>query len=130
MLCPTAGRGQVVFFTLEQFVVIACLALAYLVCVFAFDHRRQGLLRHVPTLLGCLTFSVAALLAAKNLLMLLTTTKAVKVHLGRNQAWKFIVNPSDDPSLYVVGLLLQSATICLCLVLAYSVWSHRAVDDA
>lgn len=118
------------FFTLGQFAIIAGLALAYIAFVFAFSRSRQRLLRRAPTLLGCVTFSVAALFAAKNLLMLLGTTKEVKVLLGRNQTWEFIVSPSDDPFFYFLGLLLQFGTTCLCLVLAYSVWSNRPMDEA
>lgn len=117
------------FFTHGQFAMIASLALAYIAFVLAFSRSRQRLLRHAPTLLGCVTFSVAALFAAKNLLKLLATTKEVKLLLGRNQTWEFIVNPSDDPFLYFLGLLLQFGTTCLCLVLAYSVWSNRPVDE-
>jgi len=38
-----------------------------------------------------------------------------------------IINPSDDPFFYFIGLLLQFGTTCLCQVLAYSVWSNRPV---
>lgn len=117
------------FFTLGQFAIIAGLALAYIAFVLAFSRSKQRLLRYAPTLLGCVAFSVAALLAAKNLLDLLTTTKDVKVRLGKLQAWEFIINPSDDPFFYLIVFLPQFGTTCLCLVLAYSVWSNRPVDE-
>ncbi len=117
------------FFTLGQSAIIASLALAYIAFTLAFSRSRQRLLRHAPTLLGCVTYSVAALLAAKNLLDLLTTTKDVKVLLGKTQTWKFIINPSDDPFFYFIGLAVQFGTILLCLVLAYGVWSNRPVDE-
>ncbi|TGR55716.1 hypothetical protein EN794_004760 [Mesorhizobium sp. M00.F.Ca.ET.151.01.1.1] len=116
------------FFTLGQSAIIASLALAYIAFTLAFSRSRQRLLRHVPTLLGCTTFSVAAFLAAKNLIDLLTTTKDVTLLPGKTQTWKFIINPSDDPFFYFIGLALQFGTILLCLVLAYGAWSNRPVD--
>lgn len=117
------------FFTLGQSAIIASLALACIAFVLAFSRSRPRLLRHATTLLGCVTFSVAALLAAKSLLDLLTTANDVKLLLGKTQIWDFIINPSDNPFFYFIGLLLQFGTICLCLVLAHSVWSNRPKDE-
>lgn len=117
------------FFTIPQFMLIAALAFAYVVSGILAARAKASIVRHVSTFLGCCTFVVGAILAAKNFLFLLTTTEPIHGRWGKTLAHEFVIKPSDDPLIYLFGLVLQAGTVLLCLVLAYSVYSHRFADE-
>ena len=118
------------FFTSQQIAIVALLAFAYIASVLVAARRKGLLYRHSSTFLGCITFSVAAVLAAKNLLFLLTATRPVQVMWGRAAQHEFLLKPSEDPFIYSLSLLFQAGVVCGCFVLAYSVYSNRAGNEA
>lgn len=118
------------FFTLPQFVLLATLALLYIASAFMAARFKGPAAGYISTFLGCSAFIVGAFLAAKNLLFLLTTSEPVHGRWGKTLAHEFILRPSEDPLIYSLCLMLQAATICLLLVLAYSVYSHRPGNGA
>lgn len=118
------------FFTFPQFMVLATLALLYIISTLHAARTRGRASGWISTFLGCSTFVAGAFLAAKNLLFLLTTPRPVHGHWGKTLAHEFVLNPSDDPLVYMLSLILQAGTVYLLLVLAYSVYSHRPGNEA
>jgi hypothetical protein len=118
------------FFTHTQFMLLAALALLYIASTFVAVRSKGQTVSYISTFLGCFAFLVGAFLAAKNLLFLLTTTEPVHSRWGKTLAHEFILSPSEDPLVHALCLILQAGTICLLLVLAYSVYSHRPRKEA
>ena len=115
-------------FTLKQFVFIAFLAFAHLASAISAAHYKRLWLSSLSTLLGSSWCLVAAFLAAKNLLLLLTATEPVNVFYGKSGTLKAILDASGHPLIYFIALLLQLCTIVLFLFLAYKNYSDRARD--
>jgi hypothetical protein len=118
------------FFTLTQFTLLAALAFIYIASAFVAARVKGPVASYISTFLGCSAFIFGAFSAAKNLLFLLTTPEPIHGHWGKTLAHEFVITPSDDPLIYLFMLILQAGTVCLLLVLAYSVYSQRLGNEA
>jgi len=118
------------FFTFTQFTLLAALALVYIASAFVAARYEGPVTGYISTFLGCIAYIFGAFSAAKNLVFLLTTPEPIHGHWGRTLAHEFVINPSDDPLIYLTMLVLQVGTVGLLLGLAYSVYSHRPGNEA
>lgn len=101
------------------------LALLYVVSTL-YAGRSQGRpAKNLATVLGCVTFALAAIFASANLYDFLIATDDIRVYVGKRQNWLWVIDPSESPFHYLLLVVSQVGTVIGSLVLGCSVYSHR-----
>lgn len=113
------------FFTYKQIGFVALLGLLYLAATFYTARNPGRSAKNIATLLGCSTFVLMALFAARNLYGFFITTDDVRVYVGKRQTWLWVIDPSKSPFQYLLLIACQIGTVIGSLVLGYSVYSYR-----